>query len=141
MPIDASKHKILIVDDEFPIRELIAQIIGREGYPCTVASGVDEALEELNKHKFSLVISDINMPGKNGIDLLDHIVKNYQHLAVLMATAVDDRNVAIKTLEMGAYGYIIKPFQRNELIINVTNAIGRLQLEIDNRVTARNWKN
>lgn len=133
MTIDASKHEILIVDDELPIRELIAQIVSREGYPCTIASGFDEAVEQLNKNKFSLAISDIKMPGKNGIDLLGYITKNFQHLAVIMATAVDDRNVAIKTLEMGAYGYIIKPFERNELIINVANALRRLKLEIENQ--------
>ena len=133
MTIDISKHKILVVDDEPPIRELISQIMIREGYSCITASGVDEALELLDKDKFSLVISDINMPGKTGIDLLDNIIKNRPNLAVIMATAVDDRNVAIKTLEMGAYGYIIKPFERNELIINVANALGRLQLEIDNK--------
>ena len=133
MTIDTSKHRILVVDDENPIRELIAQILIREGYNCETASGVDEALEKLDNKKFSLVISDINMPGRNGIDLLDNINKHHDDLAVLMATAVDDRNVAIKTLEMGAYGYIIKPFERNELVINVANSITRLQLEIDNK--------
>ncbi len=133
MTINVSDHRILIVDDEFPIRELISQIVSREGYQCEKASGVDEALEKLEKGKFSLVISDINMPGKTGIDLLDNIIKNRSELAVIMATAVDDRNVAIRTLEMGAYGYIIKPFERNELVINVANAITRLQLEVDNK--------
>jgi putative two-component system response regulator len=133
MTIDTSKHQILIVDDEFPIRELIAQIVRLEGYSCVTAAGVDEALDLLGKDKFSLVISDINMPGRSGLDLLDNIVQKHHDLAVLMATAVDDRNVAIKTLEMGAYGYIIKPFERNELVINVANAITRLQLEIDNQ--------
>ncbi len=134
MAIDTSKYPILVVDDEAPICQLIAQIVEREGYPWTMASGVDEAIDKLDNGKFSLVISDINMPGKNGLDLLDNIIRTRQDIAVLMVTAVDDRTVAIKTLEMGAYGYIIKPFERNELIINVANAITRLQLEIDNRL-------
>ncbi len=133
MPLNTSSHKILIVDDELPIRELIAQIISKEGYPVATAADVDEALQKLEKDKFSLVISDINMPGKSGIDLLDHIIKKHSNLAVLMATAVDDRNVAIRTLEKGAYGYIIKPFERNELVINVANALGRLELEVENQ--------
>lgn len=130
---DNNTYKILVVDDERPIRELISQIVKREGYECQTASGVDEALEALKEDEFALVISDINMPGKTGIDLLNHIIKTYTDLAVVMATAVDDRKVAIHTLEQGAYAYIIKPFARNELLISVANAIRRRELEINNR--------
>lgn len=126
-------HKILVVDDEEPIRELISQIIRREGYQCATAAGVDEALDILAQETYSLVISDINMPEKTGLDLLRELVSKNNELAIIMATAVDDRKVAIHTLELGAYGYIIKPFERNELLISVANAIRRLELEISNR--------
>lgn len=126
--------KILIVDDEEPIRELISQIIMADGYETQTASGVDEALEYLAKEEFSLVISDINMPNKTGIDLLREVFAIDPNIAVLMATAVDDRKVAVNTLELGAYGYIIKPFERNELLINIANALRRRELEIDNRI-------
>ncbi len=130
---DNKIHKILIVDDEKPIRELISQIVKREGYECKTASCVDEALDLLVLNNYSLVVSDINMPGKTGIDLLNSIRKIYPDLAVIMATAVDDRKVAIHTLEQGAYAYIIKPFARNELLISVANAIRRRELEIYNK--------
>ena len=126
--------KILIVDDEEPIRELIAQIIQTDGYRTQTASGVDEALGYLANDSFSLVISDINMPNKTGIDLLREVFTIDSNVAVLMATAVDDRRVAVNTLELGAYGYIIKPFERNELLINISNALRRRELEIDNRL-------
>ena len=126
-------HKILIVDDEEPIRSLINQTVSREGYECVTAGGVDEALEILANERFSLLISDINMPEKTGIDLLVAAGSIDKEMAIIMATAVDDRNVAVHTLEMGAYGYIIKPFGRNELLISVANAIRRRELELHNR--------
>ncbi len=133
MTFNSADHKILVVDDEAAICELIKHLVVHEGYEASTASGVDEALEKLADDEYSLVISDINMPHKSGIDLLEYLQNNYdKRIAVLMVTAIDDRSVAIKTLEMGAYGYIIKPFDRNELLINVANALHRLQLEIDN---------
>ena len=127
------RHKILIVDDEEPIRGLIDQIVSREGYACVTAAGVDEALAILAKERFTLLISDINMPDKSGLDLLKAAVGIDEDMAIVMATAVDDRTVAVHTLEMGAYGYIIKPFGRNELLISIANAIRRRELEINNR--------
>jgi len=125
--------QILIVDDEEPIRELISQIIKADGYETQTAAGVDEALAYMGQKEYSLVISDINMPNKTGIDLLREVFTIDPNIAVLMATAVDDRKVAVNTLELGAYGYIIKPFERNELLINIANALRRRELEIDNR--------
>lgn len=130
--VDAQQYRILVVDDEYPVRELISQIVQREGYACDAAEGVDEALELFERQPYDLVISDINMPGKTGIDLLGRLA-HYQHpLAILMATAESDRKVAIHTMELGAYGYLIKPFDRNELLINVANALHRLELEKNN---------
>ncbi len=129
----ASAYKVLMVDDEEAIRKLISDILIREGYVCQSVSNVDEALEILSREEFSLVISDINMPGRTGIELLDEIVEHYPDLAVIMSTGVDDRNVGINTLEKGAYAYLIKPFARNELLINVSNALHRSELEISNR--------
>lgn len=129
----AKPHRILIVDDEEPIRGLIQQIVSREGYECVTASGVDEALAILAHERFSLLISDINMPDKTGLDLLLAAVGLDEEMAIVMATAVDDRSVAVHTLEMGAYGYIIKPFGRNELLISIANAIRRRELEVNNR--------
>jgi putative two-component system response regulator len=127
------RQKILVVDDEEPIRGLIEQIVSREGYECVTASGVDQALAILAKDKFVVLISDINMPDKSGLELLRAAALIDEEMAIIMATAVDDRNVAVRTLEMGAYGYIIKPFCRNELLISIANAIRRRELEINNR--------
>ncbi len=130
---DKKPNKILIVDDESIIRDTFSRLLGYAGYECTVAENGLAALELLEQSTYSLILSDINMPAMNGIELLRNVIHKYRDLAVLMISGVDDRDVAISCLEIGAYGYIIKPVQMNELVINVANALHRRNLEIENR--------
>lgn len=125
--------KILIVDDEENVRLLISRIVAGEGYAHEMAASADAALAKLAVDEYSLLISDINMPGQDGISLLREVKEKYPDLAVIMVTAVDNRLTAKETLAMGAYGYVIKPFERNALIINIVNALRRRELEIASR--------
>ncbi len=125
--------RVLIVDDEAYICKTIARWLVPEGYECVLASNVDEALVELGRQPFELIISDITMPGRNGLELLDEVKRHYDRTAVLMATAVDQRNTAIHALELGAYGYMIKPFDKNEFVINVANALERRRLYLESQ--------
>jgi len=122
--------KILIVDDEENVRLLVSRIAAGEGYAFEMAASTAEALVKLAADEYSLLISDINMPGQDGIALLRAARQDYPDLAVIMVTAVDNRLTAKETLAMGAYGYVIKPFERNALIINISNALRRRELEI-----------
>jgi putative two-component system response regulator len=131
--ITTSEHKVLIVDDEKMICDLLTVMLKKEGYECDSAENVDQALEKLAESRVSLVISDIHMPGKSGIDLLSEINQTYPDIAVIMVTGVDDRKVGIKTLEKGACAYLVKPFINNEIIINAANAIRRCELEVSNK--------
>ncbi len=128
-----NKAKILIVDDDIQMQRYISVVAEAEGYRFRLADDGESALQLLEQEVFDLVISDINMTGMTGVELLTFCQKNYADLAVIMVTGVDDRKTAIFTLEIGAYGYITKPFQPNELIINITNALRRRQLEMENR--------
>ncbi len=120
--------RILIVDDEPYVREILSRWLEREGYQCSTAASADEACEQLGHGDFALLVSDIVMPGRSGIDLLAAVTQEFPGVAVVMATAVDDRKTAIQALEIGAYGYIVKPFERNEVVINVVNALERRRL-------------
>jgi len=120
-----NREKILIVDDEPYITELLARWFTIEGFRCVTASSGEEALGLLAAETFDLVVSDISMPGMTGIDLLKTIRNLWSDSAVLMATAITDRETAILALQLGAYGYSIKPFDRNELMIHVANALER----------------
>lgn len=131
--MDPKQQTILIVDDEIQVRKVIGAIINMEGYLYTMAEDAETALEILAVQQVDLLISDINMKGMTGMELLAQVLVRYPDLAVIMVTGIDDRETAIETLQMGAYGYVTKPFQANELIINIANALRRRQLEIENR--------
>ncbi len=125
--------RILIVDDEAHIRTLLRRFLEREGHECEMATSADEAWERLANGAFELVLSDVNMPGTSGLELAPRIAEEYPQTPVVMVTGVDDPEVATKAVEAGAYGYIIKPFVPNEIVIGVAGALRRRELEIANR--------
>jgi two-component system, sensor histidine kinase and response regulator len=124
-----SNGKILIVDDEEVLCRMVARILERSGYRCDLAQSGDAALEIVGKGEIALVVTDIDMPGMSGLELLSQIKHFRPDIAVIMLTGVDDPKTAIESLELGAYGYVIKPFEENELLINVANALRRRKLE------------
>ena len=125
--------RILIVDDEPRIRDALGRILEGIGHECTRAASASQARDELRTSRFELVLCDINMPGESGLDLARHVLSEHADVAVVMATAVDDADVAETALELGAYGYLIKPTGRNELRITVSNALRRRDLELGHR--------
>ncbi|MCX8043380.1 MAG: response regulator [Desulfobacterota bacterium] len=125
--------KILIIDDDPFVRDIILKCLQAEGYVCTTAPSAEAALELLSQEDFSLIISDIMMPGKSGIELLSIVRERYPDTAVIMVTAVDDRATAVKALHLGAYGYVIKPFDLNEIVISVVNALERRRLSLTSK--------
>jgi len=125
--------QILIVDDEVQIRTLIGRILEMQGYHCTLGADAAEARKLLEKRFFDLILCDIDMPGESGLDFVRYAISTYQDTAAVMVTAMDDPILAEAILKDGVYDYIIKPFERNGLLISVANAIRRRRLEIDNR--------
>ena len=126
------QETLLIVDDEAAIRKLLCQKLSREGYQCEEANAAEQILNTLATSPIALVILDIKMPGKSGIELLPEIKSGYPDTAVIMATAVNDINVAIQCLKQGADDYISKPFNLEEVSLAVQRALEkrRLQLEL-----------
>ncbi len=130
-PINISEARILTLDDERPLCDLVARWLNKEGIACDRAYCVDDAVSLMRQNHYDLVISDITMPGKSGIDFLNIVRENFPTTAVIMATAIDNRETALLTLEKGAFGYTIKPFERNEFIINVFNALERRRIILE----------
>lgn len=125
------RENILIVDDETLIRRSMFRKLMKEGYVCAEASCGDEALESLKSRRADLVILDMKMPGKSGADLLPEIKTIYPETAVVMATAVNDPGVIISCMKNGAQDYIPKPFELDELVLAVGNALIKRRLEIE----------
>jgi putative two-component system response regulator len=126
------QEALLIVDDEAAIRKLLRHKLSGEGYQCEEADAAEHVLNMLATSPIALVILDIKMPGKSGIELLPEIKAAYPDTAVIMATAVNDINVAVQCLKQGADDYICKPFNLEEVSLAVQRAIEkrRLQLEV-----------
>lgn len=129
---------ILIVDDEMQIRDILKRTLIKKGYDCTLAASASEARQHLKEKNIDLVLCDVTMPGESGVDLARYIGTEYEDTAVIMVTAVEDPEVANTVLEAGTYGYIIKPFSQNMILINVENALRRQNLEIANRIYQQN---
>jgi len=127
------KGQILIVDDEETVRHFLRDMLEMSGYRCASASNTAEARAHMERLNYDMVLCDVNMPGESGLVLVEEIFSRYPDTAVVMVSAMDDPEVAKTALELGAYGYIIKPFKTNELMINVTNALRLRDLEIQNR--------
>ena len=125
-------ERILIVDDEEQIRTLLARLLGAHGYECLTAESAAAARRVLKETNVALVLSDVNMPGESGIEFTREVLAHHPETAVVMVTGMDDPTYAEVAIELGAYGYVLKPFKPNELIINVGNALRRRTLEIEN---------
>ncbi len=124
---------ILIVDDEEAVRKLLHRKLSSEGYHCQEAANSDQALDKLQSNTVGLVILDIRMPGKSGVELLPEIKASYPDTMVIMATAISDASTAIQCMKQGAYDYITKPFNLDEVIISAGNALEKRRLELENR--------
>jgi putative two-component system response regulator len=125
--------RILIVDDEKSIRDILLEVLSAEGYECRSAEGSQEALAILKKCPFELVLSDILMPGMSGVDLLKQAKRFYPDLAFVMVTAVHAAETAIEAMRLGADNYIIKPFKFEEVILSIEKALHRRKLVLENR--------
>jgi DNA-binding response OmpR family regulator len=119
--------KILVVDDERQICQNVAKILSKNNFEVTHALNAQEALEKMAKESFSLLISDIVMPGQNGLELLKMVKKEWPLTKAVMMTAYASTNTAIKSIRLGALDYISKPFTPDELRTTVDRALsGRL---------------
>lgn len=119
-----SQERILIVDDEAPVRGIVASLLEHSGYTATTAAGANEAFETLGQDPgYSVVLSDLMMPGTDGLALLDRLSADHPGLPVIMFTAVHDVHIATNAFRRGAFDYLLKPFERLQLESAVARAI------------------
>jgi putative two-component system response regulator len=133
---------LLLVDDDLTLRRWEQRVLEDQGYVCQIAGDGPEAQAALSNGEFALALLDVNLPGQSGIDLLAHIRQAHPQTAVLMVTGEDDLALATRAIELGAYGYLVKPVRAGELVINVVNALHRRRrdAELRQRVTRLEWQ-
>jgi len=127
-------ERILVVDDEEPIREIVASMLTAAGYACTQAGSGMQALAVLTSgEEFELMLSDLMMADLDGIGLLERTKEKYPDMPVVMVTAVHDISVALAAIRNGAYDYLLKPFEREQLLNTTSRALENRRLKVENR--------
>src|ERR1700750_1856689 len=131
--------RILIVDDEEAIREIVASMLTMAGYDCKQAGSGLEALAILESgEEFELMLSDLMMAGLDGDGLLERSKEKYPDMPVIMVTAVHDISVALAAIRNGAYDYLLKPFEREQMLAMVRRALEHRRLRLENRAYQSN---
>jgi len=129
----SSPTTVLVVDDEDGIRQALDRFLTRLGYRVLQAASGAEALERQAADSPHVMLSDIRMPSMSGVELVPKALAQDADLAVVMLTAIDEPRTAIECLKLGAYDYLIKPVDLDELELSLQGALRQRQLEIDRR--------
>ncbi|HYK88536.1 MAG TPA: HD domain-containing phosphohydrolase [Acidobacteriota bacterium] len=135
--VPALPAKILIVDDEVIIREILARKLSSLGYVCECCENGCEAIDRLTANEYDLLLADVMMPGIGGVALLKEALRIRSDIAVILVTSVVDLELVVDSLKHGAYDYITKPFSLEDVSISVSRALEKRRLVIENRIYQR----
>ena len=130
----AAAIRVLAVDDEPAAAKLLSLILAPPAFLCTPACSGAEALVALQRESFDAVISDLQMPGLSGMEVLTEVRHKHPHMAFLVTTGVDDVDVGVKAMRSGADDYLVKPLREDAVLASLENALHkrRLQKEVEN---------
>src|ERR1700756_958328 len=131
-------ENILVVDDEEAIREVVSTMLESRGYRCTAVSNGRAAQDQVKRTTPDLVLSDMIMPEMDGIKLLEWLRQYDPEGPVIMVTAIHDISTALEAIRRGAYDYILKPFEKDQLFLGVGRALQHRRLIMENRTYQRN---
>ncbi len=124
-----ANYSVLVVDDENIIRETLLFDLKKNGYVVTLAKDGDEAISKLNKTDYDLIITDLLMPGKGGIEVLEKAKSNNTNALVMILTGHASIESAINALQIGATDYLLKPYNRSELLVRISKCIEKFELQ------------
>ncbi|BDU72094.1 HD domain-containing phosphohydrolase [Mesoterricola silvestris] len=125
--------RILVVDDQDIVRLAVMRTLKKHGFTCFEASDAFKTLAFLDREKVDLVLSDIQMPGMTGLALVKAVAHRIPEIAFVMVSSMDNTEMAMECLRHGAYGYVLKPFKTNDILIAVAAALRRRMLELEYR--------
>jgi putative two-component system response regulator len=132
---DPATVDVLVVDDQEQVRSALGRIISAAGYACRTADSVSAATRAIEAAVPDVVLCDIDMPGESGLVLVARVQQRWPDIGVLMVTAYDDPAVADQAMDLGALGYVIKPFERNQIVIQLGAALRHRRDALDARST------
>ena len=124
-----SRVRVLAVDDESAACKFLTLILSPPAFHCTTACSGEEALVTLQRERFDAVISDLDMPGISGMELLTQVRRRYPHMAFLVTTGMDDVDVGVQAMHRGADDYLVKPLRESAVVASLQSALHKRQLE------------
>lgn len=127
-------YNILVVDDEKNILKLVSTTLRKENYAVETAGSSEEAIEKFNKNGYVLIITDLKLPGKTGIELLEYIESRDPEIPVIMITAFGTIESAVEAMKKGAFNYLTKPVNPDELLTVVREALEKYELKRENKI-------
>ena len=130
--LTSAKGRILVVDDEADIRESLEVLLAMEGYDVTLAVDAADGLRKLNKARFDVVLLDLMLPDRSGMDVLADIRAKDQETPIIMLTAYGSVEVAVNAIKAGANDYFSKPWDNEKLLIEIETMIAKTRLESEN---------
>jgi DNA-binding NtrC family response regulator len=131
--MDVSKEQILVVDDEEELRSAIVEILTLDGFEVDSVGAAEEAAEKLSQTAYDVLITDHNLPGKLGVDLLEETLQRYPETIGIVITGFGTIETAVQAIKKGAYDYLTKPFKLVELPIMVRKGLKERRLRFENQ--------
>jgi response regulator RpfG family c-di-GMP phosphodiesterase len=125
-----SPSRIIIVDDDPTVRDVLGTLLGEEGYACSSAASAEQALATIRASEFQLVLCDVRMPGRDGLWLLEQLKQHCPLVPVIVLTAFGDTEAAVDCLRRGAADYLLKPPRPTDLVRAIERALAQRRLEI-----------
>lgn len=130
VPPPLDRERVLIVDDDPSICLLLDHILGVEGYRCVRAGSIAEARSRLANAPFDVILCDVGLPDGSGLDLVEDAIAADEHIAAVVVSGLDEVSLGERALKIGAYGYIVKPFSANDVLIGVLGALAHRRREL-----------
>lgn len=118
------KPMVMIIDDEQAVCGVLYEELSEQGFLCATAFNGEEALVELSRQHFDVVLVDIKLPGMSGIEVLSKIKSNHPNIKAVMITGIDNVEVAVETMKLGASDYIVKPFNLDRVNTSISTILG-----------------
>jgi DNA-binding NtrC family response regulator len=141
MPDGSVKPKILVVDDEEYLCELLKEeLLSTKMFEVDIANDGAQAINKIQSGLYDLVLLDIKMPRISGIEVLKFIKEFSPDTEVIMITAHGDIKLAVETIKLGAFDFITKPYNFDELLVSIQNALERRNLKLQNRLMKKRFR-
>jgi len=128
----SAKGSVLIIDDEQEIRESLEQLLRLEGYQADSAATAEDGMKRVESGVFDLVLLDISLPDRHGLEVLKFIKRDSPDTGVIMITAYDSSQLAFQASKQGAESYITKPWDNDKLLLEIRNALDKSRLQVEN---------